>query len=490
MNKESLSKKTFWGVFWKFAERSLAYIVSASVAIILARILTPEDYAAVSVVTIFFNFCNLFISNGLTSALIQKRDSDTIDYSTILYSNIFISICLYIILFFTSPSIGNLYNQPMLSPIVRVMGISLFVNSLKSVICAKISNDLCFRKFFVATLSGTIISAFVGIIMALKGYGAWALVCQQISNSVIDTIILLIVSDIRIILVFSASRFKQLFKFGIYILLSGIINRLYEEIRPLIIGIKFSTVDLAFYNKGLQYPNLINSSINETLISVLFPVMSKAQDDLVVVLAMTRKFMKVCSFIVFPIMLGLFAVSENLVIILLTEKWIPIVPYVKIFSIVNMFAIIQDSNLLPIRAIGRSDVILKVDIIKKMLYFLILVVFIVFSTTPHALAAMGILVSFVAYAINSFAGQKYIHYKLKMQLMDIFDNLVPAIIMCVLVSLANRLSIPPLVLLPVQITLGIISYCIVSIILKNESYSYLLKIIIDNINFLKQKKYV
>ena len=264
LNDSTLTRKTFSGMFWKFAERILAQLVSTIVAIELARILVPEDYAVVSIVAIFFTFCNVFISSGLNTALIQKKDSDILDYSTILYANIAISAVLYAVMFFTSPLIAKVYDEPLLVPVIRVMGLSFFINGIKAVVCAKISNDLQFKKFFAATLSGTVFSAVLGITMALKGFGAWALVAQQMSNSLIDTVILLFVSGIRFVPKFSAARFKSLFDYGYKIFLAGIINTAYEETRPLVVGIKFTSVDLAFYNKGQLYPKLINSTLSDT----------------------------------------------------------------------------------------------------------------------------------------------------------------------------------------------------------------------------------
>jgi O-antigen/teichoic acid export membrane protein len=328
--------------------------------------------------------------------------------------------------------------------------------------------------FFAATLSGTIVSAVIGIWMALKGFGAWALVAQQISNVAIDTIILIIASRFRLVFKFSVSRFKKLFAFGFNLFLAGIINKLYAEIRPLFVGIRFSTTDLAFYTKGLHYPQMINTVMNDTFASVLFPVMSKVQDDLTAVSGMTRRFIRLCSYIVFPAMLGLFAVADNLFVLLLTEKWSPIIIYVKIFSVANMFDIVQRGNLLPIRAIGRSDVILKLDILKKTIYFIILFFFLVFSQTPHILATMGVLVSLVAFFINSYVTQKLIHYRINRQIMDLIENLIPAAAMCVIVSLMNRLPVYPVLLLGIQIISGATLYCILSVILKNESFFYLL----------------
>ena len=474
-NKHSLSRKVFGGVFWKFSERILAQLISTIVSIILARILLPEDYAVVSVVTIFFVFCNLFIRNGLSAALIQKKNADALDYSTILYSNLIIASALYFVMFFACKYIADLYKQPLLIPVIRVMGFAFFINGAKAVVYAKVASDLRFKMFFAATLTGTIVSAVLGISMALNGFGAWALVVQQMSNSFIDTVILLFLSKIKFVLNFSMERFKRLFDYGYKIFLAGMITTTYEEIRPLIVGIRFSTTDLAFYNKGMQYPKMINSTMNDTLSAVLFPVMSKVQDDLDAVLAMTRRFICVCSFVVFPTMLGLFAVSDNLVVLLLTDKWTPIIIYVKIFSFSSLFTIIQKGNLLPIRAIGRSDLILKLDIIKKIIYLVVLVVFIIWSRTPQMLAIMGILTNLLAFIINSYATQTTIHYKIHQQIADIAGNLIPAAIMCMLVYCLNRLSLPRIPLLFIQVFTGIIVYLALSLLLKNESFFYLLE---------------
>ncbi len=474
MNDNTLTQKTFSGMFWKFAERILAQLVSIVVAIELARILLPEDYAVVSIVAIFFTFCNVFISSGLNAALIQKKDSDILDYSTILYANIAISAFLYVVMFFSSPLIARIYDEPLLVPVIRVMGLTFFINGVKAVVCAKISNDLQFKKFFAATLSGTIVSAVLGITMALKGFGAWALVAQQMSNSLIDTVILLFVSGIRFVPKFSPARFRSLFDYGSKIFLAGIINTAYEEARPLVVGIKFTSVDLAYYNKGMLYPKLINTTLSDTLSSVLFPVMSKVQTDIEALRAMTKRFVRLCSFIVFPIMLGLFAVSDNLVIVLLKEKWAPIIIYVKIFSLTGILSIIQSGNLLPIRSIGRSDMILKLDIIKKTLYFIILVAFILFSKSPVILATMGFLTNTIAFVINAYANQSLIGYGVKNQVIDIVENLFPAAIMCVVVSFMNMIPVPRILLLCLQVLTGAAVFCAFSILFRNSNFWYLL----------------
>ena len=365
MANNSLKNKTLNGLIWKFLERSCAQAVSLIVSIVLARILLPSDYSAVSIVTIFFAFSNLIISSGLNTALIQKKNADMLDYSTVLYVMLFISLIMYIAMFFSAPLIADLYHKDILVPVIRIMSLTFFINGFKSILCSYVSSRLEFKKFFFSTIVGTVISAFVGIFMAIKGFGVWALVAQQMTNSFIDTLILFFTTKFKILLKFSILRLKELFNYGWKIFAAGIITVIYDQILPLVVGIKYSPEDLAYYSKGQNYPGLVNNTINDTLMSVVFPVMSKLQDDKKAVLNATRRFIRISSYIIFPAMVGFFAVSRNFVRVVLTDKWLPIVPFIQIFSLSYMFNIIQTGNLQTIKAIGRSDITLKLEIIKK-----------------------------------------------------------------------------------------------------------------------------
>lgn len=474
MNYSNLKNKTFSGVIWKFLERICAQGVSLVVSIILARILIPEDYSVVSIVTIFFAFCNILISGGLNTALIQKKDADLEDYSTVLHTTMFVAFILYIIMFITAPLIANIYDKEILVPIIRVMSLTFFINAFKSILSAYTSNNLQFKKFFMATIVGTIISAIIGIYMAAAGYGAWALVVQQMSNSLIDTIMLYFSTKFKILFKISFSKLKTLFKYGWKIFVSSIITVLYDQINPLIVGIKYSTNDLAYYNKGQNYPGLINSTISDTLKAVIFPVMSKVQDDNNMVLNVTRKYIKVSSYIIFPMMIGFFAVSSSFVSVVLTDKWLPIVPYIKIFCFTYMFNIIQVGNLQAIKAIGRSDVTLILEIIKKSLYFIVILLFVIFSNNPLTLAFSSIICTILATLINTYPNRKLLNYKYKYQIKDLLPNLILAIIMGIIISSMNSINIPTGILLIVQIIVGIITYLILSIITKNDNLSYLI----------------
>ena len=464
-------------MIWKFAERISARLVSFLVSIILARILIPEDYSVVAIVTIFFSFSEVIISGGFSSALIQKKNSDDLDFSSVLFMTLSVSAIFYFALFFAAGWIASAYNNDLLVPVIRVMGLVLFINSYKSVLCAFISSRLEFRKFFMSTIGGTVFSAIVGIIMALKGFGPWALVAQEMSNSFIDTLILSISTRYRPLMKCSYERLKSLFRFGGKIYLSSIITVVYDQIKPLIVGLRFSATDLAYYNKGESFPVLLNSSITDTFSSVLFPVISKLQDNLDEVRNATRRFLRVSSYVIFPMMIGLFVIADNMVIVLLTEKWLPIVPYIRIFCFSYMLNIVQIGNLQAIKAIGRSDVILRLEIIKKVSYLAIILMFVLFSDSPVMLAMSTVVTTIVASFVNTLPNRKMIGYRYRQQVMDLLPNLISSLIMGALVYAVGRISIDGFAIIALQILTGVVVYIVISLISRNSNLAYVLDII-------------
>lgn len=475
MDNLDLKKSALLGAFWKFAERIGAQLVSLVVSVVLARLLTPDDYSVVGITTVFFSFCNVFITGGFNSALIRKKDADDTDYSSVFHISVWIAVAMYVGLFFAAPAIAQLYKKPILIPAFRVMGITLVINAIKSVVCAYISNKLQFRKFFFATLGGTLISAVVGVWMALKGFGPWALIAQNMTNSLIDTLILFATTKLRILLVVSWKRLKELFNYGWKIFVASVITVIYEESNAFIIGLKFTTTDLSFYTKGRSYPAMLNTAINGTLSAVLFPVMSKVQDDADAVLNYTRRFIRVASFLIFPIMIGFMAVSDNFIRLLLTEKWMPAAPYIKIFCISYMFNLIQQGNLQTIRAIGRSDIILKLEIIKKSLYLLVTIGALILSRTPEALAATALINTLIATITNSAPNKKLIGYGFKQQLCDILPSLVASVVMGGTVCAIGYISLPIWLTLIVQIISGMAVYVVINVIIKNPDLVYMWK---------------
>ena len=473
-DNDRLKKSAFGGMVWKFSERVCARLVSLVVSIVLARILVPEDYSLVSIVAIFFVLCNVFISGGMNTALIQKKDADELDYSTVLWATLAVALVMYAGMFACAPLIAGLYDKPQLVPVIRVMGLTFFINAFKSVLSAYTSSHLQFRKFFFSTIIGTVISAFVGITMALRGFGAWALVAQEMTNSLIDTLVLLLTTELRIRLRFSKERLRGLLSYGLKNFLSAILHTIYEQVSPLIIGLRFSPSDLAFYTKGRTFPEIINTTLSDTLAAVLFPVLSRVQDNLEDVLGITRRYVKSVSFILFPVMLGMLAVSDSFVILLLTEKWLPAAIYIRIFCVTYIFNLMDVGAVQAIRAIGRSDIILIQEIVKKAAYFVVLIGFVFLSSSPEVMAVSSLVCTLIGVVVASVPSRKLIGYRYSWQICDILPNLILSGCMCFIVRLIGRLPISVGVLLPIQIVSGTAVYVSLSIITKNESFQYLL----------------
>ena len=475
MEEKNLKSKVIFGTIWKLMERIIAQLVSMIVSIILARLLTPEDYSSVSLVIIFFAFANILISGGFNSAQKKKKDSDKLDFSTILIFSVAVSLIIYIVLFFYAPAISRIYHRPELVPVIRVMGISLPITAVKSIWCAYISSKLMFKKFFFATIGGTIMSAVVGIAMAAKGFGVWALVAQQMTNTTVDTIILMISTPVSFGLRFSFSRFRQLFAYGWKIIVTSIIGTVYTQVVPLFIGARYSNHDLSFYTKGRSFPELLSSTTTYTVSAVLFPFLSKFQDRKEKLLEYTRLYIRLSSFLTFPLMLGFFAISETFVRVVLTEKWLPAVPYIRVFCLASMFDMCSAGNCETIKAMGRSDVYLVIEIIKKTSYFIVLALFLTFTREPVTLAYAFIVCAAIAVVVNAVPSRKLIGYKFTFQLMDLLPNLLLSVLMSAIVIFVGKaLQSSSIVTLLAQVLCGIVVYLLLCICTGNKDFKYML----------------
>ena len=470
--QKDIKSQALSGFFWKYAERCGAQGIQFIVQIVLARLLTPSDYGLIGLIAVFITIAQVFAQSGLGQALVQRKDADNIDYSTVFYYSIIFSIILYIVLFLFAPLIASFYDTPQLTAVVRVLGFVIVIGAVNSVQNAYVQKTMQFKKFFWATLGGTIVSAFVGIYMAYNGLGIWALVGQQLTNQIIDTIVLWITVKWRPILVFSFKRVKMLFSYGWKLLMTSLINVIYNNIYSLIIGKFYSSENLGYYNRGMQFPSVIETNIDSTVESVLFPVMSKFQDDRERLKLMVKRFIKTSTFLVFPIMAGLAAVAKSITIVLLTEKWLPVVPFIQFSCFSYALAPLFKANLQAINAIGRSDIFLKLEIIKRILSMIILIL-----TLTHGLYAMMIgkcLSSIVNFFLDSWQNKKFLNYSCFDQLKDIFPAFLLSLTMCVVVLLIGMLNFNTLILLILQIIIGIILYFGLAKIFKVESLNYLL----------------
>lgn len=473
----NIKSKTISGLFWRFAERCGAQLVSFIVSIVLARLLMPSDYGIIAMVTVFITISQVFVDSGMGNALIQKKNADDIDFSTVFYFNIFLCAIIYLILFFVSPLIAVFYKNPQLTPVLRVLSITVLISSLKNVQQAYVSKHMLFKRFFFATLGGTIAAAVIGIAMAYMGFGVWALIAQQLINAAIDTVILWLTVKWRPVRAFSFERLKGLFSYGWKLLVSSLIDTVYKNVRQLIIGKMYSSADLAYYNKGKQFPNFIVENVNSSIDSVLLPAMSEEQDDISHVKNMTRRSIKTSSYIIWPVMIGLAAVAEPLIRLVLTEKWLPCVPFLRVFCIMFAFQPIQTANLNAIKAIGRSDLFLKLEIIKKAIGVLIIILVVQYGV--FAIAASLLLYSLVAQIINSWPNRKLLNYSYLEQIKDILPFVLLSCVMAAAVYPISFIGLNDVLTLALQIIVGATVYIGGSALFKMDSFRYILNILTD-----------
>lgn len=465
---------------WRFAERCGAQLVTFIVSIVLARILAPEDYGKIALITVFTTILQVFVDSGLGTALIQKKNADELDFSSVFYFNFVVCIILYIGMFLAAPFIAQFYNDLSLTPIIRVISLTIIISGVKGIQQSYVSKNMLFKRFFYSTLGGTVFSAALGIGMAWAGAGVWAIVAQQLSNTAIDTLILWITVKWRPKKMFSWKRLKSLLSFGWKMLVSSLLETVYTNIRSLIIGKMYSSSDLAFYNQGDKLPNVIVNNINTSIDSVLLPTLSKEQDDKERVKNMTRRAIKVSTYIMSPLMMGLAFCATPIVEIVLTEKWLPCVPFLQIFCITYMFFPIHTANLNAIKAMGRSDLFLKLEIAKKIIGTVLLVSAMWFGVR---VMANSLLVStLTSMIINSWPNKVLLNYDFKEQMLDIFPSIVLSVFMGWIVSFIRLLEFSSYITLLIQVPLGAIIYLMGSKLLHLDSFEYLLQIVKSFVN--------
>lgn len=467
--------KIFVNLMWRFLERCGASIVTFIVYIILARLLNPDAYGTIALVTVLISILQVFIDSGFGTALIQKKDSDDLDFSSVFYFSIITCIAIYILMYILAPFISNFYNIPELTAIIRVLSVVILISGVKGIQQSYVSKHLMFKKSFYSTLGGTIGAAVIGIVMAYKGFGVWALVAQQILNTFLGTVILWFTVKWRPKLIFSFKRLKSLFSFGWKLLVSGLIDNIYLNLRQLIIGKMYTPTDLAYYNKGNQFPKLIIENINSSINSVLFPTMAAAQDNKENLKAMTRRAIKTSTYIMMPMMTGLAVCSKKLIPLLLTDKWSPCIEYVAVFCFTYAFHPIHTSNLNVIKAMGRSDIFLKLEIIKKIIGItaLIFSMWISVRAMAYSLLITTILNSF----INALPNKKLLNYGYINQIFDIFPQIMLSLVMGILIYPISFLEIHTILILLLQIITGGLIYIGGSCLFRYESYYYFLSVI-------------
>ncbi len=475
MENNNVKKKVLSGLIWKFLERISSQLVTFVVSVILARLLDVASYGAIAIVNIFIALSNTIVTSGFSSSLIQKKNSDDLDFSSVFYFNIAFGFVMYMVIYAIAPIIASFYNLEILKSVLRFMGLNIIIVSINSVQQAYVSKNMLFKRFFTSTFGATLLSGICGIAAAYCSMGIWALAIQYTLNNLLATAILWFTVKWRPKCEFSLNRVGQLFSYGWKMLVSGLLDTGANEIRSLIIGKVYTSTDLAYYNKGKSFPSLVVTNINASIQSVLFPAISSVQDNRDAVKAMTRRSIRVSGFIMFPLMIGLAFVARPFINLLLTEKWLGCVVYLQIYCFILALMPIHTSNLQAIKAMGRSDIFLKLEIIKKIIGISSLLISMRFGVLAIALSAA--INTIISSFVNAFPNKKLIGYSYFEQIKDLFNGIVPLLAMVAAVVGVKFLNINDFSMLVIQIVIGAITYIAVSAGTKNESFRYILSII-------------
>lgn len=471
--KKNTNNSTITNFMWRFTERTAAQLVAFVVSIILARILAPECYGTIALVTVFTTILQVFVDSGFGTALIQKKDADELDFSSVFFFNMVMCIVLYIGMFIAAPHIATFYNDKGLTPIIRFISLTIIISGVKGIQQAYVSRNMLFKRFFFSTIGGTLISAVVGIYLAYAGYGVWALAVQQISNAFVDTLILWLTVRWHPKMMFSWTRLKSLLKFGWKLLVSALLDTVYSNLRNLIIGKKYTSADLAYFDQGDKLPKAIATNINVSIDSVLLPTMSKVQDKTEAVRTLTRRAIRISVYIVAPLMIGFACCADSLVRLVLTDKWLPCVPFIRILCVSYLFWPIHTANLNAIKAVGRSDIFLKLEVTKKAVGLALLLSTMWFGVK---IMAYGLLVECLfGQIVNTWPNKKLLHYGYADQMKDIAPSILLATVMGVAVYCIGLVSMPEIVKVVVQISLGIVIYVAGSVIFHMREFEYLIK---------------
>lgn len=481
---KDLKQKTLSGFVYKFAERGASQGISFIVQIILARLLMPEEFGTIALLTVLMTILDVFVTYGFGNSLVVNKKSDDLDFSTCFHFGLFLSLVMYGIVYVNSSYISEyFYGHDELDSLVKVMALRMPIAAINSVQHAYVAKKMKFRLFFYATLLGTVASGVVGIFMAYAGYGVWALVGQYMSNAIFSTITLWLMSDWRPKWIFSIQRLKVIYDYGWKILVVGLIDTTFSQIRSLVIAKQYTRSDLAYYNRGVSFPHFGMKMIEPTISGVLFPALSNCNDDPQMMKSITRRVIKVSTFMICAVMCFLFAAAKPIIMVLLTEKWESCVVFLQIGCIAYMLRPLNIIHNSIIRASGRSELLLKVNILNKIIGLSFLLILMPYGV--EAIAWSYVIFNYITTFVHIWVNRELLKYGFLEQFRDIGVNLIVGMIMGVLVWAVMLLPLGWPSMLFVQVIVGISSFLLISHLFDVESFTYINRLIINN---LKSRK--
>jgi teichuronic acid exporter len=481
----SLKNKTVSGLVWSFIDNFSKLGLTFVIGIILARLLTPREFGLVGMISIIIAISQSLVNSGFTQALIRKKDCTQADYSTVFYFNLLVGTVLYLILFFSAGAISRFFDEPQLHLIVQVVGFSIIVNAFAIVQRARLTKAINFKLQTKISIIASLGSGIIGIIMAYTGYGVWSLVFKTLLGFIISSILLWLWNKWKPSLAFSKNSFKEMFSFGYKLLISGLIDTAYRNIYLLIIGKYFSATELGFFTRADQFVNLPSQYITGAVQRVSYPILSEIQEDIFRLRAAYKRLIKSTMLITFPIMMIIIAAAKPLVLTLIGEKWLPSVVYLQLLGFVGMLYPLHAINLNMLNVQGRSDLFLRLEIIKKILAIPVIVLGVMLGIKMMIVGM--IIISVIAFFLNSYYSGKIIGYSSLQQFRDLLPSLVLAVLIGSIVYLIGKLLIMPnYLILITQLMAGVVLTVMIVELFKMQDYLYIKEIIS---NKLKKQKY-
>lgn len=462
-------------LFWKFFERGGVQVIQFIISLIIARILDPKAYGAIALLTVFISLARVFVQSGLSSALVQKKDADDVDFSSVFFYSLTLAAILYAVLFFAATPIANYYGMPVLKNVLRVLALTLFPGAVNSIQVAYLSKNMQFKKQFYSSLIAATLSGGVGIAMALLGFGAWALVGQQLGYQTLIMLILFVLAKWKPRLKFSFKKTKGLLKFGGKILGATLIDTLYHNAESLFISKKYDAETLAFFNKGKQFPLIIVDNLDGAMQSVMFAAYSKNKDDVAVVKQMLRKAISLSTYLVFPAMIGLALVAQPLIRLTLGEKWLFCVPFLQWYCVITMLFPLQTASLQAFNAIGKSGWYLTIMLIKRVGGTAVLIASVFLFDSVYSVTAACLTIEAIGVILNFYPNKKLLGYSVAEQFKDIFLNLLLAVLMGAAVYGVSLIPVHYVLSLVLTVVTGVAAYALLSKLTKNKSYGYLIE---------------